>query len=299
MTLIGRIIGYTPKVFNYTKRLVKASPYIMFGDAANAGAKAASAVTKTADISVGQYIKNMIKAGGKGIEANVEAAKAATGSGFFKSMWKSIKEIPSVLGASRRMGAGRAMVTAKAAGKSGLALKLAGFNGGIKGFCKGIGKKLPLIGNLFLIALELPNIIKATKEKGIGQGLIETVRAAARLTGASLAAAVGTTIAGPLGGFIGFAVGDWLTTKIVGKSYSEKKALEQEKDAEALERVQRMQQEGTLPASAAAPQAVQQPSFTGNPFNNGYQSNPFNNDNFSNPYADDIYMQNMNFNAIA
>ena len=32
------------------------------------------------------------------------------------------------------------MVTAKAAGKSGLALKLAGFNGGIKGFCKGIGK---------------------------------------------------------------------------------------------------------------------------------------------------------------
>ena len=60
-----------------------------------------------------------------------------------------------------------------------------------------------------------------------------------------------------------------------------------------------MQQEGTLPASAAAPQAVQQPSFTGNPFNNGYQSNPFNNDNFSNPYADDIYMQNMNFNAIA
>lgn len=287
MTLIGRIIGYAPKAFNYTKRLVKASPYIMFGDAANAGAKAASAVTKTADISVGQYIKNMIKAGGKGIEANVAAAKAATGSGFFKSMWNSIKGTPSVI---------KKAITDEVGSATGFFGKLVA---GPKGFCKGIGKKLPLIGNLFLIALELPNIIKATKEKGIGQGLIETVRAAARLTGASLAAAVGTTIAGPLGGFIGFAVGDWLTTKIVGKSYSEKKALEQEKDAEALERVQRMQQEGTLPASAAAPQAVQQPSFTGNPFNNGYQSNPFNNDNFSNPYADDIYMQNMNFNAIA
>ena len=287
MTLIGRIIGYAPKAFNYTKRLVKASPYIMFGDAANAGAKAASAVTKTADISVGQYIKNMIKAGGKGIEADIKAAKSAAGSGFFKSMWKSIKETPSVI---------KNTITKEVGGATGFFGKVIA---GPKGLFKGIGKKLPLIGNLLLIAFELPNIVKATKEKGIGQGLIEIARAGFRLTVASLAAAVGTTLGGPIGGFAGFIVGDWLASKIVGKSYSEKKALEQEKDAEALERVQRMQQEGTLPASAVAPQAVQQPTFTGNPFNNGYPSNPFNNDNFSNPYADDLYMQNMNFNVVA
>ena len=168
MSLIGKVVTSVPKVFNYTRRLVKASPYIMFGEAANAGAKAATAVTKTADMSIAQYLKNVVKAGGKGIEANIAEVKSVTGAGFLKSMWTSIREVPSVIGGS---------IKAEVEAAKGLGKIWAG----VKGLGKGIGQKLPLIGNLMLIAFELPNIFKATIEKGIGQGLIETVKAGARL----------------------------------------------------------------------------------------------------------------------
>ena len=283
MGLIGKVTHYVPKLYNYTKRLVKASPYIIFEDAAQGGAKAAAAVTKTADMTVFQYLKNMIKAGGKGIEKSIETTKGAVGKNFFKASWKSIKEIPSVIGAS---------VKAEAKAATGLGKIWAG----TKGFFKGVGKKLPLIGNLMLVAFELPNIIKATKEKGIGQGVAEAAKAGARLTGASILSAVGTTVAGPIGGIAGFIIGDWLTSKIVGKSYTEKVEQEKQKDEEALERVQQMQQEGRLPQQAT--QVTQTPAFTGNPYNNAYQSNPFGYDNFSNPYADDMFMQGMRFNAL-
>ena len=284
MGLIGKIVGYAPKVYNYTKRLVKASPYIIFEDAAKAGVDAAAKTVKTDQMSFARYFKNVFKDGLKGVEDSISKTKGKVGKSFFKASWKSIKGIPSVIKES---------IKAETKAATGLGKIWAG----TKGFFKGVGEKLPLIGNLMLIAFELPNIFKATKEKGIGQGIAEVAKAGARLTGASVLSAVGTAVAGPIGGIAGFIIGDWLTSKIVGKSYTEKKAEEEQKDAEAIERVQRMQAEGTLPATAVP--GAQQPSFTGNPFNNGYQSNPFNNDNFSNPYADDLYMKNMNFNAIA
>lgn len=283
MSLIGKVSYYVPKLYNYTKRLVKASPYIIFEDAAQGGAKAAAAVTKTADMTVVQYLKNMIKAGGKGIEQSIATTKGAVGKNFFKAAWKSIKEIPSVIGAS---------VKAETAAATGLGKIWAG----TKGFFKGVGKKLPLIGNLMLVAFELPNIFKATREKGIGQGVAEVAKAGARLTGASVLSAVGTAVAGPIGGIAGFIIGDWLTSKIVGKSYTEKQEQEKQKDEEALERVQQMQQEGRLPNQN--PQVTQTPAFTSNPFN-AYQPTPFDSDNFSNPYANDMFMQNIKFNTIA
>lgn len=282
MSLIGKVCYYVPKMYNYTKRLVKASPYILFEDAANKGAAAAVGVAKSANSSLFQYIKDMVKAGGKGIETSIKATKAAAGGSFFKAALNSIKEIPSVIKAS---------VKAEAAAARGLGKVWAG----TKGFFKGIGKKMPLIGNILMVAFELPNIVKATKEKGIGQGIAETVKAGVRLTTASIASAVGTAIGGPIGGIAGFFVGEWLASKVVGKSYSEKVAEEQQKDAEAIERVQRMQQEGTMSQGVT----TQQPTFTGNnPFYNPYQSNPIDYDNYSNPYADDMFMKNMNFSAI-
>lgn len=283
MSLIGKVSYYVPKLYNYTKRLVKASPYIIFEDAAKAGVDAAAKTVKTDKMSFARYFKNVFKDGLEGVEASISKTKSAVGKNFFKASWKSIKEIPSVIGAS---------VKAETAAATGLGKIWAG----TKGFFKGVGKKLPLIGNLMLVAFELPNIIKATKEKGIGQGIAEVAKAGARLTGASILSAVGTAVAGPIGGIAGFIIGDWLTSKIVGKSYTEKQEQEKQKDEEALERVQQMQQEGRLPNQT--PQVTQTPAFTSNPFN-AYQPTPFDSDNFSNPYANDMFMQNMKFNTIA
>ena len=298
MSLIGKVGYYVPKLYDYTKRLVYASPYILFEDAASKGAEAAVRVAKGSNTSLFQYIKDMAKAGGLGIEKSIKATQKATGGSFIKAMFKSIKDIPSVIKASTKWSAGRAIVAARAANKGRIVTHLAGIWGGTKGFFKGIGKKMPLIGNILMVAFELPNIVKATKEKGIGQGIAETVKAGVRLTTASIASAVGTAIGGPIGGIAGFIVGEWLAKKVIGKSYSEKVAEEQQKDQEAIERVQRMQQEGTLTQGVTQPQMVQQPAFTGNPFYNPYQSNPIDYDNFSNPYADDMFMKNMNFNAM-
>lgn len=300
MSLISSVSYYVPKLYGYTKRLISASPYIVFGDAAHGGAKAASAVVKTADMSFIQYIKNMVKAGGKGIEKSIAVSKKAAGGSFIKAAMASIKELPKVIKTSMKWNTARAMVAAKAAGKTGAALKAAGFWGGVKGFFKGVGKKMPLIGNILLVACELPNIIKATKEQGIGQGVAEVVKAGSRLTAASIVSAIGTTVAGPIGGIAGFIIGDWLASKVVGKSYTEKVAEEMEKDAQALERVQRMQNEGKIPQSAPT-QAV---AFTGasNPFANPNIGNAvaynYGVDSLSNPYANDIMMQNMKFNSV-
>lgn len=300
MSLISSVSYYVPKIFGYTKRLAKAAPYIIFEDAALKGAKAASAVTKGAGESWVSVLKNMIKEGGKGIEASVAATKKAVGGNFFKAALRSIKEIPSVIKVSTKWSAARALVAAKAAGKTGMAAKLAGVLGGAKGFFKGIGKKMPIIGNILLVAFELPNIIKATKEQGIGQGVAEVVKAGTRLTAASIASAIGTTLAGPIGGIAGFVIGDWLASKVVGKSYTEKLVQKAEKDAEALERVQRMQQEGRMPQSIT----TQTVPFTGNsnPFANPNLGNAvaynYGADSLSNPYANDIMMQNMKFNAV-
>lgn len=291
MNFISGISYYVPKAYGYAKRLVKATPYIIFEEAGIKGAKDALAVTKAADESFTSVLKKMIKSGGKGIEDSVKATKTKVSGGFLKAAWNSIKEVPSVIKVSTKWNAARAVATAKAAGKSGFATRLAGIWGGTKGFFKGIGKKMPLIGNILLVAFELPNIVKATSEKGIGQGAVEVVKAGTRLTAASIASGIGTAMFGPIGGIAGFIIGDWVTSKIIGKSYTEKVAEEEQKNADAIKRVQNMG------IQVQTPQTVQQPSFAGNytpmsnPFSTGY-------DNFSNSYSNDLMMKNVNFSAM-
>ena len=94
--------------------------------------------------------------------------------------------------------------------------------GKLTGAFKGMGKAMPALMAFSTIAFELPNIYKATKEKGVGQGAKEVGKAAVRLTTGALCAALGTAIL-PIGGsIVGWMVGDWIGSKIVGKSYSEK-----------------------------------------------------------------------------
>lgn len=291
MSVIGKIIGYAPKIFNYGTRLVKASPYIIFHDAAKGGVDAARTVTRAANQSWRSVFKDMLKNGMSGIEKSVAATKAAEG-GFLKAAWKSISEIPSILRVSSKWGAARAFAAAKAAGKTPMAARLAGVLGGAKGFFKGIGKKMPLIGNILLVAFELPNIIDAVKEKGLIQGGKEVVKAGARLTAASIASAVGTAVAGPIGGIVGFIAGDWLASKVVGKSYSEQKAEKEQQAAEDMARLHELtQQQGMVAQTPVHHNGVT------NPFQPLY---PYGYNNPSlNPYSNDIMMQSMRFDMMA
>ena len=91
----------------------------------------------------------------------------------------------------------------------------------------------PLLGYGLLVGFELPNIIKATWEDGAITGAVEAGKSTARLAGGSLGAAIGTAVFPGLGtligSIVGWTAGEMITSKIVGKSYTEKKlAQEQE-----------------------------------------------------------------------
>ena len=165
---------------------------------------------------------------------------------------------------------------------------------GVKGFFKGLGKNMPFIAAASTLLFELPNIWKATKEQGIGQGVAEVGKAGARLAGGAALAAVGSAICPGIGTMVGWFVGDWLTSKIVGKSYSEKKAQAEEQAQEQMMTMQQQQPSGI--------QTTQTPAFQGTNQANSYgtnMTNPFQEYNYTNPYENDIMMQQMNFNTLA
>lgn len=229
-------------------------------------------------------------------EAGWKALKKADGP-FFKNLWNnSIKRfIPDI-----KESIAKELTAAELAGKSTIL-------GRVKGLFKGLGQKMPLIASLSMIAFELPNIFTATKEKDIFQGGAEAVKATARLTGASIGAAIGSAaIPVPfVGSMIGWVAGEWLTGKIVGKSYTEQKEekmeqLKQEQEQAAID-TQNIQQQNVnpfwlgnaqdpqslaslenpqqnfqqqIPQSQIPPQQVQQPVANPYQYQNQVQFNP-------------------------
>lgn len=175
-------------------RVAKAAPDFIFGTGSET-ARAAMKATKGS-------IFSKIKAGTKAVVKESEAA--AKNGGFFKRLGKNIVNLPKDLNAARKAG----VSAAKAAGKSG-------FMGGLKGLGKGFVSKMPLINSLLMIGLELPNVVSATKEEGIGAGLKEAGKATLRLAGG----AIGSVF----GGMLGFIGGEWAVSKLTGDTYSEKK----------------------------------------------------------------------------
>ena len=220
-------------VINGLKRVAKVLPDLVLGN----GAEVAGGAIKTAM----KNKKSIFTAAKEGVKA-VESA----GKGL--SFWS---RITSNIGLIKSMPID-AIKTAGTAGK--------GFFGkawaGIKGFGKGIGKNMPLIGALMTIAFEIPNVVKATKEQGIGQGVKEVGKAAARLCGGGLGAAVGSAFFPPIGTIVGWMVGEWAVSKVVGKSYTEK-VMQAEYEAQALAEQQAQQQAQFI---------SQQPAFQGNPY---------------------------------
>lgn len=261
------------------KRAVKTVPSILFEDGADVLVRGARDSFKAGiknNLSIKKSLLKGLKEGGGNLALNV-AKKTRTSGSVFSRIFSSIKSTPKDLIAATKGGA----AAAKAAGKSGIL-------GGLKGLGKGFWSKMPLIGNLMLIGFELPNIFKATKEQGVGQGVAEVAKAGVRLTGASIGAAVGSMAFGPIGGFIGWGLGEWLTSKVIGKSYSEKVAEAEEKQAEAMALLQQQ------------PQVAQTyPQYNPIAFSGAGNMDNFLANSMANPYSNDLMMQNMNFNTIA
>ena len=159
------------------------------------------------------YLKALYTGTKKGI--GYSHKKSIKNGGFLKSLKKGFGEIPN-------------------GWKNGK-----GFIGKPWGAIKGLGKAMPALFAFITIASEIPNVYKAVKEKGIVQGLKETGKTAARLTTGALFAALGTAILSPIpvvgsiaGGMLGYSLGDWLASKVVGKSYSEQVAEQPDKQNE-------------------------------------------------------------------
>ena len=112
--------------------------------------------------------------------------------------------------------------TAKEAGKS---VGWAKF----KSIGKVLGKRMPLIGAVLTLAVELPNIFNATKNEGLLTGAGETAKTAARLGLSTVCGAITQALIPVpfLGGMIGFVGGDFLGRFIFGKSYTEKQLAQQ------------------------------------------------------------------------
>ena len=199
--------------FKYGKKVCNLAPELILGTGSETMGKA----MRSAKGSI--FIK--ADAGVKALEKHVAVRKAAQG-GFFKRLGKDLISTPKDLFKSTKFAA----KAAKAAGKSGIW-------GGIKGFFKGVAKKMPFIGAVLTVAYEIPNIVTTAKEQGAGAALLETGKSAARLGGGALGAAIGSAICPGIGSIVGWIVGEWLTSKVVGKSYTEQKEEAQEQMAEA------------------------------------------------------------------
>lgn len=107
-----------------------------------------------------------------------------------------------------------------------------GFKGKLKAILEPLWQRMPLIGVLLSVLLEIPNIVSAFQDKGFLGGIAEIGKSTARLAGSTAGFIIGAGVFGPIGGLVGGFAGDWLVSKIVGKSHSEKKAEAEENVAE-------------------------------------------------------------------
>ena len=253
-------ISFIPKITGYVTRIAKAAPDAIFG--------ASSDIAGSAMRATKGSVWTKAKAGFKAVE------DLQKNGSFFTRITSNLKFIPELTKKYAR--------AARITGKG----PIASFFAGTKGFFKGLGKNIPFLTALPMVLFELPNIWKATKEQGIGQGVAEVLKTGARLGGGAIGGAIGSALLPGFGSLIGWLAGEWITKKIVGSSYTEQKA-EAEEQARIAQETQTQQ-------------PVQTPTFEGNPFNqNSAMSNPFGNNEYMNPYADDIMMQGMNFNQVA
>lgn len=246
---------------NYAIRIAKAAPDAIFGTGSEVAGKAMKAQKGS--------IFQKAKAGFKAVEG------LSTSGSFWTRATKNLGRIKTCTLAGIRAG-----------GKKGLLGKIIG---GAKGLFRGLGKNMPFISAATTVLFELPNIWKATKEQGIGQGITEVGKTAARLGAGAACAAIGSAICPGIGSIVGWLAGDFIASKIVGDSYSVKKAQAEE---EAKKVAQNQQATGQIPFQGG----MNTNPIANNPYNNYGMTNPM--EDYSNPYANDIMMQGLKFNTV-
>lgn len=195
MGLIGSIAKIGAKALGYGKRALKCAPEFVFGESASVVGKAYKAAPKGS-------IWSKAKAAGKAFESHVGALNAAKG-GFFTRLFKNTVGLPKALTNSTKAGI-------RLAGMKGTNK----FLGGLKGLGKGLGKKMPYIGALLTIAIEIPSIIKGYKKEGVKGALKQTAGAGVELgcmaTGAAIGSCIcpgaGSLVGGLIGGLVGWGV---------------------------------------------------------------------------------------------
>ncbi len=214
------------RAWNYIKRGAQLAPDFVLGTGNEVFSKTLTdsfygTVKETGKRSGGLHFKNFwTQLKNATLEAErINNTQRTKNGGFFKNMYKQTLSIPTRMKAGWRLGAR----TAAKAGK-------AKWWGGLKGSIKSLGTRLPLLGGLLAIGIEIPNIWSATKDKGIIGGATETVKTAARVTSGMVGGAIGAALLSPipvvgpiLGSIIGYMAGDGLASLITGKSHTEKK----------------------------------------------------------------------------
>ena len=130
-------------ILSGVKRVVKVLPDLVLGNGAEVAGKAIKTTIKNKG--------SIFQAAKEGIKATEKLSVAASGAkiGFFTRITSNIGSIAKLTKAGAKLGA-----------KKGI---FASIVGGTKGFFKGLGKNMPLIGALMTIAFEIPNVVKASK----------------------------------------------------------------------------------------------------------------------------------------
>lgn len=271
MVSVSAITSGLQTVWRYSKRALEVAPELAFG---TASAEAGSAM-KAANGS----LFNKAQAGWHALE------KAGSGN-FFQGFWNNCKKFfPEAIDAF----------------KSG-----SGIKDKFGKLFKNLGSKMSFLMAASLMLFEVPNVFTAIKEKGLFQGVKEVLKFGIRMTTAGLGAAIGAASPIPCGSLIGWMAGEWIASRIVGKSYTEQKAEKEEliKELTGQEPNAQVQDAQNPQPQVANPywlnnqtaNASQKPNFNGN------MSYPFDYNQYklqSMPYADDIMMKQMPFNAMA
>lgn len=243
------------KAWGYVKRGAKIAPEFVLGT----GNEKFSNTLKNSFYGVaddtgkrtgGKHFKNFwtqLKDATKAAEKH-NAKQVKLHGGFWKNMLHQTKTLPRKVATGWKVGA-------KNAAKAG---KMQWW-GGVKGSIGAMGKRLPLLGGLFAIAIELPNIIGATKEDGLFGGAAEAGKTVTRVTSGMAGGAIGAALLSPIpvigpivGSLVGYMAGDKLASLITGKSYSEKQMEKETAQSEISQAQQHFDTGSTNPFSQNA-----------------------------------------------
>ena len=206
-------------------KYIKTVPRYAFGG----GNEVISAARKSKYASGAKFetiFKNPLEKAKAGISAlHKDVLATAAKPSFFsklKSLWKS--GVNTATSAGAKLGImGTIKAGLKGIGSAAVkAVKGAYQAGGIKGILKPL-KKMPLLGTLLTIGWEIPDIVKAFKDKdsGFTEGCKQILKSGAKIVTGTIFSAVGAALGGPVGGALGYLAGEQLASFIVGGSYSE------------------------------------------------------------------------------